>query len=518
MKKKWYAFGLAVILGIALCACEKTPDEKIVARKNNERLKEEAQKGADESNSLATVAKEADEHYSYEYTNDDKTLTVKADADVWLPEKDTIPMYEVSSTGFSQELVTKAYNYFFDGVETYRMEGTDATKEVFEDRILKCKEEKAKIEGDDSLSEEDREFKLQSIEDELQRLQEAYADAPEEPTTKKVPADSILRRDENTQTENPEDEIYGVNCQSDDAFFSVANFPVDSSGWSSLYYLRNTECTYYVDGDTNNKLDKERLAEIEKNIGISYQAALDEADDFFSELGVDAEMMASFALKGYMNPQSEEDVENSVWRPEEKESAYCFFYTKRVDGIPFAATFSNYIPDNETSVTWCYERITITVDKDGIVEVQWEFPSNVGENVSENVGIISFQDAKDVFEKMIPIIYEGEFEQYGSKKIEMDYNYIIEGIEDNGAPLKIDVNVDQVKLSLMRVRDSGGERTGVMAPAWVFYGTETRKYHAYDDGNSTGEGNDYTSTEPEPWIVLAVNAVDGSVIDVTEGY
>ena len=51
------------------------------------------------------------------------------------------------------------------------------------------------------------------------------------------------------------------------------------------------------------------------------------------------------------------------------------------------------------------------MDKDEIVEVQWEFPFNVGENVSENVGIISFQDAKDVFEKMIPIIYEGEFEQ-----------------------------------------------------------------------------------------------------------
>ena len=121
----------AVLIGSMLfgfTACAKTPDSSIVKQKDVDRLREDAKKTPDEDETLKETAKKAPKHYDYTYENEDKTLTVKADADVWLPDKDTIPMYEAAGEGFSQELTSAVYNYFFEGEETYKLEGTDMTK------------------------------------------------------------------------------------------------------------------------------------------------------------------------------------------------------------------------------------------------------------------------------------------------------------------------------------------------------------------------------------------------------
>ena len=46
-------------------------------------------------------------------------------------------------------------------------------------------------------------------------------------------------------------------------------------------------------------------------------------------------------------------------------------------------------------------------------------------------------------------------------------------------------------------------------PTWVFYGTQ-------DFGREPFTGEQILSRSP--WIILAVNAVDGSIIDVKAGY
>jgi hypothetical protein len=64
-------------------------------------------------------------------------------------------------------------------------------------------------------------------------------------------------------------------------------------------------------------------------------------------------------------------------------------------------------------------------------------------------------------------------------------------------------------LHLVRVRDGGG-LTGLYTPAWVFYGKETRI--------AERSGVVFEGTEDQPWILMAINAVDGSIIDLIAGY
>ena len=68
-----------------------------------------------------------------------------------------------------------------------------------------------------------------------------------------------------------------------------------------------------------------------------------------------------------------------------------------------------------------------------------------------------------------------------------------------------------------------------MAHPWLDFLWEQGCVPARQEGVQRGEGEgflpgkgdgqeDYDNTQEQPWILLAVNAVDGSVIDVTAGY
>lgn len=163
-----------------------------------------------------------------------------------------------------------------------------------------------------------------------------------------------------------------------------------------------------------------------------------------------------------------------------------------------AVTSSSYLPDkDDTSLTWLYEQISVIVDKDGIISLDWLFPQMIDDTVSENVGIISFEEASDIFEQMMPLTTQGDLEQFS----------------DDNVQTTADVTVTDVRLGLMRVRSSGSNRRGLLTPVWLFYGDYTRNFHYLD-----GDWEDHSDTESYPWILLAVNAVDGSVIDITAGY
>lgn len=492
--RKALALALTASLAGGLSACAKTPDSSVVARKNSDRLREEAQKEPDTESALGATAKKAPEHYEYTWENTDETLRVVADADVWLPDKDAIPMYEVEGAEFSQELATKIYNYFFEGKETYRLEGSDLTKDKCQERILEQQELIAQTEADDTLSEEEKNNLLEEYRNRLTDYQSIYEDLPDEPTIQKIPVDDTLVKAEYMQSIDGS-ECYWINCQTDTEHFMLVNWPRDSSGASDLSYWKSGAYEY------SGQLGEQLLSDAEKKeageqIGIPYSEAKADADDFFESIGIEVEAVASFAVKGIFNEQQEDVISGA-----DEATAFRFVYTRGVDGIPLAATSSHEVPEENAAVMWCYEQIQVYVDRDGIVRTDWEFPIDVKETVSDNVGILSFDAASEIFEKMMPIVYEGDLDG-----------------QTEDVQWTIDVEVNQVNLALMRVRDSGGKRTGVLTPAWVFYGTVTHHYHTDNVYEDTGGEQDWDNTTSAPWIVLSVNAVDGSVIDVVEGY
>ena len=94
----------------------------------------------------------------------------------------------------------------------------------------------------------------------------------------------------------------------------------------------------------------------------------------------------------------------------------------------------------------------------------------VEEEVSDNVGIISFDQAKDIFEQMMPLTTRGDLEEH----------------EDGDVEIKATATVYEVRLGLLRVRSSGSDRNGLLTPAWLFYG----------DYNLDLGGENYSEQQP----------------------
>lgn len=498
---------LAFALALSLCGCAATPDGEIVAQKNNERLIAAAQAEPQKGATLGEVAELIQGDYDYHYQNEEGTLTITADhVSVTMPAGNTIPMYRVSAAELSQEFAAKAYDFFFPEGGTYYYEGDSISKPALEELILELQRRIAEIQADPELDEDEayRESLVENIREEIAYYQEAYATAPEEATLREIAVDS-------TYKEVVLDTIWGeVTHPALDCYYRVSedqiaslhidSFPADAvAGTSSVHYdSGRSDWQDYGGGMPMSRASEAEIA----SVGISYEEAKTLADRFFQAVGVDAELHDTLLVTGVRENDTDPYAYENVDRTSSQGyAAFQFVYTRLIDGIEQAAVSSgfDYSSTKPYALPWQYETIEVYVEAFGISRVDWTDPVEVESSVSENVGIISFADAADIFELMAPLIYQGNLDTWNRHHIEMAY----------------EVTVTDARLCLMRVRDSGGSRTGVLTPAWVFYGEETEQNVGTTAG--TEEADAVLNSEP-PYILLAINAVDGSVIDISAGY
>ncbi|HCT91901.1 MAG TPA: hypothetical protein DF613_11075 [Lachnospiraceae bacterium] len=490
------------IAALLLAGCAKSPEKDIVTRKNTEALVSKATEADGSRKPLAENKEQPPEHYSWNYDNSAGTLHIDVDTDVALPETDTIPMYRLSCTGFTQEQVTGLYDYLFQGRETFRREGESYTKADCEKDIVEARKHLEDIKQDTTeRPEEEREQVIAYNQQFLDDLLAQYDTLPEESQEKKVPVDSTLVDQATTvMTEDGgsrEEIAPGLTCESDEGdYFSVNNTPVESPGWPGLYYQKPGKYNYdqdIADPVTPQEADEKKSPEL----SYTYAEAKALADEAIASTGIDAELVQAGLLEGYtvINP---EEKDNQETKGAGAYTAFQFQYARVIDGIPVATTASDYVSDDETALVWPYEKINVVVSEAGIQQINWDSPVSLDESVANDVPILPFDEAKAVFEELAPLSHEGKIEQHS----------------DENCSVSMDVHVNQVRLSLMRVKNDGSKRQGLYVPAWIFYGTETTHWHYQDPGID----GDEPTTESTPWIVLAVNAVDGTVIDQVEGY
>ena len=61
--------------------------------------------------------------------------------------------------------------------------------------------------------------------------------------------------------------------------------------------------------------------------------------------------------------------------------------------------------------------------------------------------------------------------------------------------------IDRVELCLQRIAEPDSLYTGLLVPAWNFYG-----------------GHEYMQLDDNSVPLLSINAIDGSIIDIAKGY
>jgi DUF971 family protein len=135
--------------------------------------------------------------------------------------------------------------------------------------------------------------------------------------------------------------------------------------------------------------------------------------------------------------------------------------------------------------------------------MRWYSPTQLGETINQDVNILPFKDIQAIFEEMILRVYEPQAKTDPQS-----------GLTD----AKLDINIRSVELMLVRVREQNTEgRKGIYTPAWIYYGNtrQDKKYEGQKLGTS------YDGGSPQPLLknpILVINAVDGSIIDLSKGY
>ena len=176
--------------------------------------------------------------------------------------------------------------------------------------------------------------------------------------------------------------------------------------------------------------------------------------------------------------------------------AYRMYFVRIADGIPCADLHGISMtgnPGDATAEQWIYETFEVMVDDGGIFLLQWMSPINITGTTTEDAALLPFNQIKEIFDKMIQVKYGQEAK--------------------NDYVTNLEIKIDRVSLELQRVSDPGSITDGKLIPVWNFYGVKTEKVK-----DNTGNEMDQVMGQDYPESFLTVNAMDGTIINMSKGY
>ena len=136
--KKLVTIFLTLFMLISTAACQPTPEKAVVVKKDTERMIEQA---AQPSNGAAIDDVGIPEgRYTFSAEGLNGRLRINVDAEIEAPAAQAMPIVRVEQGGFSQEIVTKVFDYFYAGETAYDVsEGLVETKAEIEPFIIDAK-------------------------------------------------------------------------------------------------------------------------------------------------------------------------------------------------------------------------------------------------------------------------------------------------------------------------------------------------------------------------------------------
>lgn len=412
-----------------------------------------------------------------EWTGVEDTFTVKADAEILLPEDmSKLCTAKVTRHGFTQEQADKVMEAFLKGEPLY--EYVTLTKEKCQeciDYFEACLRGEIRYEGDGTL----------------ERLPEVIAwykgnmeTAPHE--------DAIPLA--NTQF-HPEVLPYGATSSGRDPNYEEITgcaevegrkliFRFENSGGDGYDYMNVFEEAYALNGPHLTEVSRRNI----ENWSMTFprdEQALAVGDSLMAALGLDDFTCDRMVPVQFGEELPETEPNQNACYEANPEDGFLLEYVRRVNGLPLTETDFN-------GDSWAYEQVRIYVLGDRVVDFRWVSPYEVTK-VQPCEKLMDFQEIQEVFAKMI--------------FVKNDYYRDINN--KNGFPTFMDLKIDKVQLTLMRVHPKDSVQEGTIIPVWDFWGTETAKW---DQG--TGE----MTGEPRYGVLCTINAIDGTLVDREIGY
>ena len=155
--------------------------------------------------------------------------------------------------------------------------------------------------------------------------------------------------------------------------------------------------------------------------------------------------------------------------------------------------------EHPDTVSWHQEYMEFIFGTEGLYKFSWEEPATEPQVITEAAELLPFEEIKAIADTLLPEVC-GILK--GRTLTEID--------QINGFDTRMTVNITDVTLNLMRVRDKGSLE-GTILPVWDFWGE--KRWEAQNPADAH-----YMSGETKREVVLTINAVTGNVVDRELGY
>ena len=498
------AVSVAVLAAVMLLsACQSTPEADIVVNKGDQAIeshfKEEkittpepvttGQDTADEAYT-ADVANVADAvgpeptepfHYTDSFGGTDREVTVVIDADV-VPFTEPVSISETIPHSITAEEVREWTEVLFLGNKAYEYDNSK-TREELEQLIA---DSQASLENlDPSMDPEYYQMKKENFERAISIYENMLADASDYYELKEAEwtfrsAQEYSRFVDTSGSEPDQDnQEIKVTCDMDgktayaecqtytgeDFIFNSYNFWIHNGYQEEPLRENEEEAMQYVNGI----LEQMGLSDkwVIKSCSLKSQEANDKKTEHFSAAGYYYEMEL-LPCYGNIEVLSQEQIYSS---PEIAEYSFRYYY----------------------------ESLRIQYSGGRIVYLYYMAPLD---EVSVAVGgeVMGFDAAMQRFQEQMQL--QTTLSRYTNGN-------------DAGIPTEVTVNITRIEAGLVRVRIRDSEARYYMMPVWSFRGSVVRDEDEGASITSSGE----TLEPPEiTSSILTINAIDGSIIDLTQGY
>lgn len=556
LKRKLKRLAAAALCGaviFTLPACQEDPEGSIVANKDMDKLISQGAASADESRVDAEeLINDAQETEIYQTTieNENLGVTVSVNAQVDVPQVDKLSIYRVRQKPIDQEFLDKVREELCGDVTLYDGKALDVrTKRYIEDEInflRQSVEEYAAQENqwlnDPDIPDDERpteeqvnaeiERYRQEMQTEIDKLQQEYETAPTQINFADYPTDYKIHTYRELYEADP-DSYESELCLWDeegDAIFDSASDGSDGH-YRRLLVQNNADYSNKIAYSDNLKFYKHMSGVIVENTllepGMSAReiGLTQDFESFWKEKGVPAPVITNWYILDGSNtfkPLDKTDIsfseEEAKAKAEELLSklgltdfrfseggkfsellggldedadfvydvVYLLRYIREVDGVQLTQSSGAKFVIGEDSSNpnrkqmWPGESVEIRINDRGIIGFQYNAPLEITETVVEGTSLKPFEEVKGIFEQMVPMVLA-----------DSDYEF--------------KAQVDRVRLSYSRISEKDSFDTGLVVPVWSFEGKASAYSEEYLMYESSG-------------TLLAINAIDGSVIDANLGY
>ena len=492
------------ISSILLSACQITPEQEIVKNKNRGLFE-------DLSRVSAKGPYIVPERLTDSIEGRDGITEFYIDAGIDFPKDKKIPIVEIAPREIDIELVEKMADVFMNGLALYKPLFMQATKDEIENFIIQTYGQIA-LSDDQQKAENESSYLLKS-------LKELIKNAPEE-------KELIEAKIEFSPSKNYEAQyIYMANTyefseqENKDSFVQELLDKYENKRQIMLQAFYDTETSMFINAynysskTTNeSKIHFYRQSTSDMLMVLSSEesaklAAINESESITEDENIDAGKIATSVLErleisnmGITDIEYSNDMAIIIFQPK-----YSDVQTDDMITDMYGEDYEQMKEIMESAVNPFYkkENIEVKITDGRIISFMWENPSETVRVINGNAALMEFEEIAGIIKTQLPIIcnvnqyddiyMSGDNTAYGSENI-----------------TGVNISVSEIKFCMVRIAVKNKRGIYNMVPAWKCSGSETVTVK-----NTRGE---MVSTTNEDVEFITVNAIDGSIIDLSLGY